>query len=303
MDTKLVDVDPELLRRSAEAALHAAEQSNTHFVKELTDDPPDVITDNVMTTLTASGPYGFTTSGELATTAGEWHEHPRVDIASTAAEVRQHYDSVHNAIRTTELVHMVEVRGGWYTFHESVPTIVFRGSGETIQTSTLLLLPCGAGRGVVAELVWSADDSLAVNGDSAATRDRRSQSVLRHERYLEALRAGDVDGVLDITAVDAHSIARDYVGGTGALVSMNDLQSRRAYYESFFERFVVHQVDLLQRLAFSSYLFAEIRITASDTRAGNGDTRVAFHVAEFFAPGADAQFIVHFGHGTDPEPS
>jgi hypothetical protein len=52
---RVIDIDPELLRRSANAARHASDQGIRHVGFEIEGD-----VEKILTTLAPQGPYGFT---------------------------------------------------------------------------------------------------------------------------------------------------------------------------------------------------------------------------------------------------
>ena len=86
------------------------------------------------------------------------------------------------------------------------------------------------------------------------------------------------------------------VNDTGKLASLHGKDEHRAYYESFFAKYAVESIDLLDRVVQDSYAFSELRYTVT-ARGGSGP--VSFHTAEFHMPAGDGRFIARIGHGTD----
>ena len=90
---------------------------------------------------------------------------------------------------------------------------------------------------------------------------------------------------------------RDYVADTGTLVPLEGATGIAAHFRAFFERFEMLGVEVLHRVVTDWYLFAEVRLTVRERATGE---LLAWHTAEFFAPGADGRWIARIGHGTDP---
>jgi hypothetical protein len=142
-----------------------------------------------------------------------------------------------------------------------------------------------------------ADDEVDIASDDVMAN--RLLLVKQHARFLDGLRANDVDAVLDTIHDGAASAIRDYVAATGGLVSLTGADAHRAWFTSFFERFEVRSADALVQLTEDWYVFAELRIVVAD-RAGGDE--LAFNTAEFFVPSKNGRFIARIGHGTEPVP-
>ncbi|HEY6533493.1 MAG TPA: nuclear transport factor 2 family protein [Acidimicrobiales bacterium] len=294
----VIDVDPELLKRSADAALHSAEQAAVHLQAEFVDE-----LDGLMDTLVAEGPYAYTQMWKLAVEPDGSVSFP---ITTTRDGIRDGYGELHELMATATWESMVEVRGEWYTFHEGTGTGWDKSSGAFLDGvgTSILLLPVSTAKGITGELVWNrmpgmalgrgADANPAPFGSDGEFAARRAL-LAQHDRFLEALRAGDVDAVLEVLSVDAQSAVRDYVDDTGTLVALDGAAAHRAHFDAFFARYRVEAVDLLHRVVADWYVFAEVRFTLSD-----GARTVAFNTAEMIAPGHDGRLLVRIGHGTDP---
>ena len=199
---------------------------------------------------------------------------------------------------------MIEIRGAWYVFQESISVGHVKGEPEPSSGTHLLgMFPVGKGTGITGELIWPwVPRELLGKGTAPAVpvtdpiRLRRDLLAL-HDGYLEALAAGDVGAMVDTMHDDVQSGVRDYVAETGALNQLEGKDANRTYYEAFFDKFEVIAVDLLDRVVQDWYVFAEVRMTAQP-RAGG--PRLAFHTAEFYVPANDGRFFVRIGHGTDP---
>jgi hypothetical protein len=294
---QVIDVDPDLLRRSADAALHAASQAWTHVDAETRDDIPALLE-----TLTERGPYGYTIMSTVRPDG-------TVDlpIASTRDDIRDAYETIHENYTVVDFTSFLEIRGEWYTFHEGVARTRVKATDEIGPGETIALFPVTTGNGITGELVWSrvppSTLGLGAPGPSGTRSSEdwrlRRDLIRQHERYLAALRSADVEGVLQVMNDDVQAAIRDYVGDGGTLVGLSGRKAHRSFYSSLFDKYQIRSVDLLQRAAQDWYLFAEVRITVSPRVGAHAGEEMAFHTAEFFVPAHDGRFIVRVGHGTD----
>jgi hypothetical protein len=286
---QVIDVDPTVLERSAQASLHAAEQTITHIEAEFEGDVP-----NLLNTLVENGPYAYNVmvryENELPDGTVE------VRIETTREEIHEGYIYIHDNYNVLSYLSLVELRGEWYTFHEGIAGSSDRTTANSPATEGLgiALFPSGKGHGITGELLWSDLLGISAMRDRDKVQERR-EVILRHDRYLEALRAGDVEGVLSVLSPDSKAGIRDYAHETGTLVRLEGLEEHRSYYNDLFERYEIVSVDLLRRVAQDWYVFSETRVVVR-----SGDDILAFNVAEWFAPGTDGQFVARIGHGTDP---
>ena len=295
MSAKLIDIDPELLRQKGEAAVHAAEQTRIHLAAEMTGQVP-----KVMDSLVKEGPLTYTTSRGFDS---ESDAGPGLEVSTTRDAVREYYTAVHRETRTYSFLSLVEICGEWYTFHEGIANVWFKATGETVDTTTLLLFPSGAGEGVTGELVWQRDFAADADGSRVnllASDQVRRQEVLQHDRYLQALKSGDLEEVIDIFSADIQGAIRDYANDPGELIKVDGRQALRELYQSLFEKYDVQSADAICRVAQDSYVFAETRVTAKALKGPEAGKTVAFHTADWFVPGSDGRFLARVGYGTDP---
>jgi hypothetical protein len=167
---------------------------------------------------------------------------------------------------------------------------------------TLALFPASTDKGITGELVWvvrprtdlgSGFDPADVPTDPVVLR-RDTRNL--HTRELQALRDNNIDALMDCLNDGVASAVRDYVNDTGALVNLHGKDEHRAYYQSFFGKYSVESVALLDCVVQESYAFAELRFTVT---ARDGSGTFSFHTAEFHMPAGDGRFIARIGHGTD----
>lgn len=292
-----IDVDAEILRNTAAASAHAYEQTIKHVEAEIT--AANGALEPLIDTLTAQGPYAYTILPEV---------HPdgsvKLPILTTREEIADAYAMIRGASNLIEVVGVTEVRGAWYTFQDALSRGSLKGTDKVDVYETLGLFPSGRGPGITGELVWIRvpPSALGTPGAQSTAMDdpllAREKVFRQHERYLTALREGDVDGVLDTLNDGVASAVRDYVDDTGTLTTLEGKEPHRAYYQALFDRYEIRSVVPLHRVTEDWYVFAELRLTA--TRKGRVGQAAVFHTAEFFVPANDGRFIARIGHGTNP---
>jgi hypothetical protein len=291
---RVIDIDPEVLKRSAQAAMHAANEGVIHVDAEIAGDVPAI-----MTTLAETGPYGYTIEPHV-----EPDGRVKMPILSGREEIFKAYHYVRGMCDVLTHKAVVDVRGAWYLFQEVVNTGCLKGHNDEISTNdTLILLPAKTGKGITGELFWlrvpRAQLGTGPAKPEADERTLRLEMMAMHDGYLEALRNSDAAGVAAIVNEDIQSAVRDYVNETGALTSIGSKAAFKAYWRSFFDKYEVKSVDLLHRVIQEWYLFSELRFTLR-RKDGGGD--VAFHTADYMIPAKDGLFIAQCGHGTDEAP-
>lgn len=293
---RVIDIDADVLKQAADAASHAAEQAITHIDLEIKGVIPELVD-----SLAPQGPYAYTIMPEV---------HPdgsvRLPILTTREEITEAYKMIRGMSNLLSVVPLAEIRGSWYVFQDNVSRASVKETGERHAVQTLALFPCGKGQGITGELIWVRVPRSALGGGAPSGGEAtdemlvREQVLRQHEQYLRSLELGDIEGVLTGLHDGAASAVRDYVSATGTLTTLEGKEAHRAYYRSFFDKYEIHSVEPLYRVAEDWYIFAEIRITASPREHGKRNA-VAFHTAEFHIPADDGRIIARIGHGTDPE--
>jgi hypothetical protein len=255
----------------------------------------------LMQTLGEEGPYAYTIMPQVLPDGGI-----KLPIATSAEEIEECYKFVRGRSDLLKSEALIEIRGSWYVFTEALNRGRPRGSDVIGESITYAMFPSAMGKGITGELVWMKvpRETLGAAGDPTQKVEDglplRRHMLAAHDRYLDALRRGDVDGVVDVMNERVYAAVRDYVNDTGTLTNLDSHDGHRAYYRALFDKYEVSSVDLMDRVVQEGYVFAELRFTMR-RRDGSGET-VGFHTAEFFVPGRDARFMVRIGHGTDPAP-
>ena len=292
-----IDIDPDLLQQSAEAALHAGEQSTVHIEAEYLDDLP-----NLMQTLVPEGPYAYIVLAQV-----QEDGNVILPIATTRQAIHDAYEILHSETQLLKFWPLVELRSEWYVFHEGTTRVLVKNTGAIAEGGeTIALFPVTKTTGITGELVWSRVPRSTLGSSSDGPRadlsrvERRKDIMEKLEVFFGALMRCDVEGMLAVLSDDVQSAVRDYLNDTGTVIGLDGKESHRSFYTSLFDMYDIQSVGLLRRVVQEWYGFAEIRITA-EVRGGEHSGRtVAFHTAEFFVPANDGRFVVRIGHGTDP---
>lgn len=295
MPTKpIIDIDPELLRRSADARIHASTESWDHINKESTGHVP-----TILGTLVSDGPWAW---------AIMTHAQPDGSIAlpvvTTFEGIEEMYKIIRGQSDVLDAKAMLDVRGEWYDFVEVYARSQVKSTGEVGGNEMVLVLPVTSGSGITGELAWVKADRTQLGKDVPLaapkdTREIRLHMLERHEELLDAMRVADAAAMAAGFTQGCQSAVRDYVDDTGTLVALDDVDGIRSHYEAFFDRYDVQSAVVLERVVQEWYLFAEVRFEVLAKTGDERGHRLAFHTATLLVPGKDDRFIVQIGHGTD----
>lgn len=292
----VIDPDPQMLQESAAAATHAAEETSRHIAAEVVAADGDY--KKLMTTLMDEGPYGYTIQPRI-----HGDGTVRAIIIGTWDEIYEAYHEVRGRSDLLGSDSLIELRGTWYVFNEALAAGHIKTEPEPGPPTHLLgLFPVGSGKGISGELVFPLlPKDFYGRGEVPADLPTEPIALRRwlldlNERYLDAFRAGDVDGMLATFNADVAGGVRDYVNDTGALIELQGKDAARDHYTEFFGKYTVDSVDLLDRVIQPEYVFFEVRVSATPT---DGGPQVAFHTAQFDVIAKDGLSFVRIGHGTD----
>src|SRR3990172_7256847 len=216
---RVIDIDPELLQRSAAAALHSAEQVAIHMDAEMAClDVGDV--PKLLETLTPRGPWAWAIMPEIRSDGSL-----KVPIATTREVIADWYRVIRGHSNVLGFEPLVEIRGAWYTFHEGISRGYVPSTKTFSETETILLCPVTTTTGITGELAWwrmqrgdlGPRDADMVEPVRSELQLRR-EILAQHDCYLQALRVANVDKLLDVLSEGVQSAARDYVDDTGTLI-------------------------------------------------------------------------------------
>jgi hypothetical protein len=287
----LTHLDADLLQKVADAGRHSAEQALIHIAGEIQGLVPEL-----MDTLTPEGPYAYTVIPEVRPDGSV-----KLPVLTTREEIHEVYELITGMRELLSVSALTEVRGEWYTFQDSISRTRRKPTGELGSGHTIALFPSGKGTGITGELVWlrKPREQLGTPGatGSGVTEEMlvREEVFQLHQQYMNALRRGDVDGVLEVLNDGIASAIRDYVNETGTLMMLEGKAAHRDYYEAFFAKYEMISVEPFDRIAETWYVFAELRFTVRLRSTGEIRT---FNTAEFHVPANDGRFIARVGHGT-----
>ncbi|HEY6531368.1 MAG TPA: hypothetical protein VIY72_03635 [Acidimicrobiales bacterium] len=297
----VIDIDPQLLERSAAAARHAAEQADVHMDgEEACLDASGV--PKLLETLTPTGPWAWAIMPQMRPDGSVM-----IPIATTREEIADCYRVTRTRSNVLGFEALVEVRGAWYTFQEGVSLAYVPSTATHSETETLILFPVTSATGITGELAWwkmpreqlGSGRAEAVEPTVVAPLPVRRDVLAMHERYVEALRGARAADLADVFEVGIQSAVRDYVEDTGTLVGLDGLADHQDFYDRLFRRYEVDDVLLLERVVQDWYVFAELRITVRPRSGPDQGRPFGFNIAEFLVPAADGRFIARIGHGTD----
>jgi hypothetical protein len=290
----VIDIDPELLARSAAAQIHAATEGWNHVTLESSGHIP-----TILSTLVPGGPWAW---------AIMTHTQPDGSIVLPVHSSYEGIEEMYKMIRGHSDVlgaePLLEIRGEWYSFHEDIATNKIKATGEVGEREMLLILPVTNGPGITGELAWVRMDRTLL-GKDLPTADPKSPLEMRrhmralHDQFLEALRGNDAAGMASTFSPGCQSAIRDYVADTGTITGLDDIAGFLSHYGAFFDLYQVRSAEILHRVAQDWYLFAEVRIEAEARTGEQRRKAIALHTASLFVPGKEDKFIVHIGHGTD----
>jgi len=292
-----IDVDPKMLEIGAAASAHAFEQAIVHIGEEIAARDPQKL-DALVGSLAAEGPYAYTILPEVGADGSV-----KLPVLTTREEITGAYGFIRGLSDLHEVVGLTEIRGAWYLFQDNISRGGPKGADQLNNRHTLALFPSGADQGITGELVWLRvpRERLGAPGEvdviDADPLLARRQVRDQYTRYLDGLRANDVDAVLATLHDGVASAVRDYVNATGTLVELSGNNAHRSWYQALFAEYEIQSVQPLCQVIEDWYVFAELRITAAP-QAGTGT--IAFHTAEFHLPAKDGRFIARIGHGTEP---
>jgi hypothetical protein len=232
---------------------------------------------------------------------------PAYVAATTISEIREQYEILRKNIEVYDWQAITELRTNWYVFTHGVANSRIVATGEMVQGESLTMFPVGEDGilgevqvghvGVARENRWPEAPTTA--GEVPVPR-KRLEALALHDAYLRALRTQDIDGIAATMRPDVAMAIRSYLDDESATVTTAGLGELRRYYAQLFERFHVRDVQLVNRVAESWYVFAELHWTV-EYRAGERAGAVAeFCTAATTPIDPEGRFWVQTGQGTDP---
>ena len=283
----------------ARAAAKCGVLSWDHVEAEWTQDVP-----KILATLEPGGPYTWTLPNNMFFPGpDELHFYS----ATTLEEIEQQYIEMRNYVEVLGWEATTEIRSGWYSMTHGVSRLHDVAADEFLELESIVMFPVGE-KGILGEVQI---------GDLGVTRENRWPEVpsqpgeiplpakrlhaLRlHNDFVEALKAKDVAGVMATMRDDVATAIRSYLTDDYTVVSTTGGEELAAHYTELFDRFDVIDIDLVNRIAESWFVFAELYWTVEYRTGDRAGERVEFCTADIAPIDPDGKFWVRTGAGTDP---
>ena len=274
----------------ARLAARAAELSWKHIWAEYTQDPVQIAA-----TLASNAPIAWTLAFPSPAAGGDY----RFLEGTTIDEVRGQYEMLRHQLEIHGWEPLLEIRSGWYTMWSGVSHIRTVASGSKHKGQTAVLFPVGSD-GILGELQIA---TVGRNPDGTAPPDegrvpvRRLEVLHEHEAYLENLRNGSVDAIVNAYREDAAVAIRNYLCDESELINVAGHADIRDYFTRLFQRYRVIDIQIVNRAVDTWFLFAELYWIVEDRDTGQ---RREFCTADLTAFDQDRNYWVCTGAGTDP---
>jgi hypothetical protein len=271
-----------------------------HIESEYTQD-----VDTIMATVEPDGPWTWTlpNNGFI----------PRDDDSlqyysgTTLSEIRATYENMRKYVEVWEWVATTELRGGWYTVTHGVSKLRNVQTDEHVQLESITMFPVGRS-GILGEVqIGDLGVSRENRWPEVPTRpgevplpQNRLHALGLHNQFLDALRGADVPGILATMRPDVATADRDYRSDQYTVFTAKGPQSLAAYYEELFGRLRIMDVQIVNRIAESWFVFAELYWTAERRTGERAGEIIEFCTADIAPIDPEGKFWVRTGSGTDP---
>jgi hypothetical protein len=293
-DTSIASMHEEAITHARRAETAAALAWN-HLAAEYTQD-----IEQVLATLATQEPLTWTLPQMVA------DDGSMTFLAGTSLdEIREQYRTLRQVVEIHDWDALIEIRQGWYTMTHGVATLKILETGEFTRNQTVTMFPSGRD-GILGEVQVGAvgartDAAIADVGSDSAGRplpQRRLEARANHDRYIEAFRQEDVVAIVAAHRSDGAAAIRNYLTDDSTVLTTAGARQLGDYYAALFERYRVIDVQLVNRVAESWYVFAELHWTVQE-RGGRGRT-LEYCTAETSPLDAEGSYWVRTGAGTDP---
>ena len=272
-----IDVDPKTLEVGAAASAHAYEQAIVHIGEEIKARDPSNLdrADRLARAARARTP---TRSSPRCGADGS----VRLPVLTTREEIAEAYAFIRGAERPArghrphrDPRRLVPVPGQHLA-------AVAEGQRRSVNNrQTLGAVPVGRGPGHHRRARVAAGAARAARRARRGRRDRRRPAARARGRSSTstratstALRANDVDAVLDVLHDGVASAVRDYVDDTGTLVELTGKDAHRAWYERVASTSTRSgRSSRSYQVTEDWYVFAELRITVAPRGGGRRRSR------------------------------
>ena len=293
-DTKTPSMHEEAVAH-ARVAERAADLAWTHLRAEYTQD-----IDKVLATLAADSPLTWTLPEQTSDDGAITY------LAGTnMKEIRGQYEAIRQVVEIHDWQALVEIRQGWYALTQGVITLKLLESGQFSRSETVTMFPTGEG-GILGEVQIGGIGTPGTDPPTPLPQGvqpwvKRLEVLQAHNDYVDALRNADVASVVGAHRATGAMAIRSYLTDESTVVTADGEAQMTAYFTELFRRYRVRDVQMVNRVAESWYLFAELHWSVEEA-AGAGRT-LEFCTAETASLDVGGKYWARTGIGTDPVPA
>lgn len=271
------------------AQLFSAEQAWHHIQVECLG-----VIDDIVDTLRAEGPYAYTISPNFDFDGNV----PTQLIANTREGVGAAYTAMHERTNVTGMIALTEIRTDWYTYMCGIGSTKSLATGQTFDVPVSIIFPNHGGVGISGELIWRPTQPSRLGDDSNIPLAGEFEIYNLTESFLDAVRKGDIDALVEMSVPDVQTMVRDYVSEDGNVTVLHSAEELRSYLEAFYTKFAVRRVELLHRHLENWLAFTELHWEVELLTGPNRGSTATFRTAEQAEFGADRRITARIGHGT-----
>jgi hypothetical protein len=278
-------------RRAEVAANFAWEHLHAEYTQDI---------DQVLATLATDSPLSWT----LAEVVDEGDGTAQYLAGTTMDEIRAQYQGMRHFVEIHGWEALVEIRESWYTLTHGVVKLKLLETGVFTRSETVTMFPIGED-GILGEVqigaVGMRREVTPTPVDGSVVPDetqRRLDALQRHDAYVHAFRSEDVPAIVDANRANGAAAIRNYLTEQSTVLNVSGAAALGEYYAQLFDRYRVLDVQMVNRIAESWYVFAELHWTVEE-RSGPHRT-LEFCTAETAPLDADGRYWVRTGCGTDP---
>jgi hypothetical protein len=239
---------------------------------------------------------------------------PTLIVLTEREQVRGFYEDERTTMEVVDSAHIATLASDWYAFYEGVATTRSVADGNLYNSNHVVLFPV-AEDGIIGEILWARRSFRDVYGGVPAPpppvapagvadlpwlRWRHQQL---HDRFLDALRDGDVEAAVAAFAPDARVAVRDHREGGGPMLQGNGAEVVRERCRMLVDSVQDREISLLNRLAGDWYVFVEWvvrgRAAAGALRGIPGGARVQLRLASIFPVTDEPMLRAELGYGLE----
>jgi hypothetical protein len=276
--------------RHALMAEQAAHFTWTHLEAEYTQD-----IEKVLATLATAEPLTWT----LPELVGD--DGAATYLAGTDyQQIHDQYHSLREFVEIHDWRALVEIRQSWYVMTHGVVTLKLKATGEYTRSQTVTMFPTGRD-GILGEVQIGAVNRRvppdSTDPDFWVAKDRLA-ALAAHDAYVGALRSGDVDAIVAANRPNGAAAIRNYLTDESTVLNVDSAAELGEYFRAFYDRYAVRDIQLVNRVAESWYVFAELHWIVEEQF---GERRTLhFCTAETSPLDDEGRYWVRTGSGTDP---